>query len=117
MTKRTLHESATSEQVQAAPVGTIAHRNYLCPSLEPERRKHAPPALRHRAAVMAEGGLAFERGLMHSIASTVPQGSDERYILREFAQIALNLLYAFGTHTENVKKAARKFNNGEWESL
>ena len=52
-----------------------------------------------------------------AIASTVPQGSDERYILREFAQIALNLLYAFGTHTENVKKAARKFNNGEWESL
>ena len=52
-----------------------------------------------------------------SITDGFPSRSDERYILREFAQHSLNLLYAFGTHTDNVKKAARMFNNGEWESL
>ena len=38
------HETATGEQIQAAPVGTLAHRNYVCPSLRAERSKHAPPA-------------------------------------------------------------------------
>ena len=43
-TKQALHESATPEQIVAAPVGTLAHRNYVCPALKKERVEHAPSA-------------------------------------------------------------------------
>ena len=34
--KQPLHEAATEEQIQATPTGTLAHRNYVCPSLRPK---------------------------------------------------------------------------------
>ena len=61
----------TPAQIEAAPVGTLAHRNYQCPSLELERVKYAPPYLRHRVERQAEGNEMFERALVPSIAHTV----------------------------------------------
>ena len=52
-----------------------------------------------------------------AIASWFPMCSDERYIMREFSQIALTLLYAYGPHADNVAKASRIFNKGEWQRL
>ena len=69
------HEAATPEMIQAAPVGTLKHRNYLCPALEPERIKHAPPGMRYKARLNAHSDLAMERALMPAISHIVPPPS------------------------------------------
>ena len=66
--KRALHESATADQIAAAPTGTLTHRHYVCPSLLKERPRHNPPRLVDRAVNMAEGNLMLERALAKSIA-------------------------------------------------
>ena len=43
-TKQAVHETATEQQIAATPPGTLAHRHYVCPSLQKERAKHAPQA-------------------------------------------------------------------------
>jgi hypothetical protein len=70
--KESLHTRATPEQIEATPNGTLAHRNYQCPSLRDEREMHAPSAMRLRAEQLATGNLAFERALRPSIAHKVP---------------------------------------------
>ena len=49
------YETATDEQILATTVGTLAHKNYVCPSLRAERSKHASPRLINRAATIKEG--------------------------------------------------------------
>ena len=68
-----LHETATTQQIEDTPVGTMAHRNYSCPALNTERAAHAPDALRQRAARSAVGNLAFERAIHPSLDHTVPR--------------------------------------------
>ena len=63
---------ATQEQIDRAPNGTLAHRNYLCPALHVERQQRAPARMMKTAASQAQGNLAYERGLLPSIAHTVP---------------------------------------------
>jgi hypothetical protein len=46
-----------------------------------------------------------------------PQGSDERYIMRNFAQIFLPLLYVFGRSDSAIDKAQKLFNAGKWADL
>ena len=41
---RPVHESATPQQIDDTPMGTLAHRNYSCPSLDSDRARHAPDA-------------------------------------------------------------------------
>ena len=67
-----MHEAATDKQIADTPVGTLAHRNYICPSLEGERIIHAPNAMRQRADRFAKGNLAFARALHPSIDRIVP---------------------------------------------
>jgi hypothetical protein len=67
-----VHESATAQQIEDTPMGTLAHRNYQCPSLNGERARHAPDAMQQRAARSAEGNLAFERALHPSLNHIVP---------------------------------------------
>ena len=67
-----VHESATAQQIEDTPMGTLAHRNYQCPSLNGERARHAPDAMQQRAARSAEGNLAFERALHPSLDHIVP---------------------------------------------
>ena len=66
-----LHETATAQQIEDTPAGTMAHRNYACPALKAERALHAPDALLQRAGRFAAGNLAFERGLHPSLNHTV----------------------------------------------
>ena len=66
------HEAATPETIQAAPIGTLKHRNYLCPALEPERVRHAPPGMRYKARLNTHSDLAMERALMPAISHIVP---------------------------------------------
>lgn len=73
-----MHESATTEQIAAAPPGTLTHRNYVCLSLHKERIKHAPPSLIYRAPQRTEGDLMLERALTKSIASIVPPPTHPR---------------------------------------
>ena len=72
-----LHESASPELISTVPVGTLAHRNYLCPSLKTERSKHAPSSLLQRALGQADGNIAFERALLPSQAGLVPPPSKD----------------------------------------
>ena len=72
-----LHTNATAEQIEASPVGTLAHRNYRCKALNDERMKHAPAAMVQAAKDYAGGNLAFERALHPSIAHTVPPPATE----------------------------------------
>ena len=75
-----IHEQATAQQIADAPAGTMAHRNYLCPSLNTERLAHAPNAMRQRAANFAAGNLAFERAIHPSINHTVdPPATDASF--------------------------------------
>ena len=71
------YETATAEQIENIPNGTLVHRNYLCQALKGERAKHAPAKMLHKAEAQATGNLAFERGLMPSIAHKVPPPSKE----------------------------------------
>lgn len=59
------------------PVGTLKHRNYLCPTLEPERVKFAHPGLRHKARLNDNSDLAMERAFMPDISNFVPAPSRE----------------------------------------
>ena len=76
-TEKAAYEKATAEQIESTPNGTLAHRNYLCQALKGERTKHAPAKMVHKADAQATGNLAFERGLMPSIAHKVPPPSKE----------------------------------------
>ena len=66
-----MHETATAQHIVDTSIGTMAHRNYACPALEPERIAHAPEQMRQMAARFAEGNLAFERAI-HPPCTTSP---------------------------------------------
>ena len=83
--KQPLHETATEEQIEATPPGTLAHRNYVSPSGRAERSNHAHPALIYLAATIKEGNLMIERALTNTIAHIVPplaKADTFRWILR-----------------------------------
>ena len=67
-----VHTRATQAQIEAAPLGTLAHRNYACEALKDERAKHAPDGMVRKAKNIAAGNLVFERALHPSIAHTDP---------------------------------------------
>ena len=46
-----------------------------------------------------------------------PAGSDEVYVLRNFACIIPQLLFVYGTRTEQVRRTVNIFNQGKWEDL
>jgi len=46
-----------------------------------------------------------------------PAESDEVFILRNFAIILPQLLFVYGTRTEQVRRADDLFNQGKWEDL
>ena len=71
-TQKAEHERATQQQIDRAPTGTLAHRNYLCPALHGERQQRAPSRMLKNATTQAQGNLAYERGLLPSIAHIVP---------------------------------------------
>ena len=71
-TEEPMHTKATQEQIEAAPNGTLAHRNYLCEALSGDRAKYAPEAMVQTAKNQPSDNLALERALHPSIAHTVP---------------------------------------------
>ena len=46
-----------------------------------------------------------------------PVESDEVFILRNFAITLPQLLFVYGTRTEQVRRAVDLFNQGKWEDL
>jgi len=58
--------------IQAAPVGTLKHRNYTCPALEQQRARHAPLGMRYKATLDMHSSIAMERALMPGISHIVP---------------------------------------------
>ena len=62
-----VHETASEVQIAEAPNGTLAHRNYHCPSLKCERASFAPNKMTHAATHYSDGNVAVERGLMKTI--------------------------------------------------
>ena len=58
--------------IGAAPAGTLRHRNYCCPSLEPERDEHAPSGFVYKANLSRNSDLGLERALMPSILHRIP---------------------------------------------
>jgi hypothetical protein len=46
-----------------------------------------------------------------------PNYSDEPYMLRDFAQIFLPLLYVYGNHIRNIEKAQKEFDARQWGKL
>ena len=70
------------EQIAAAPAGTIRHRLYRCPRLEPLRKKRCPPEMvkRELSSPVADTDLALERGLFPVPFMRVPPpGSEETF--------------------------------------
>ena len=63
------YETASAEQIERSPNGTVAHRSYQCPALRSERTRHAPKLMLDKAEADATGNLAYERGLTPSISS------------------------------------------------
>ena len=51
------------------------------------------------------------------MCETFPVGSDEVYILRNFAGILPQLLFAHGTRYPQVRREVDAFNQGKWEDL
>ena len=51
------------------------------------------------------------------MCESFPDGSDEVYILRNLASILPQLLFVYGTRTEQVRRAHDLFIQGRWEVL
>ncbi len=60
-------------------------------------------------------GTALDKILF--MCDSFPTGSDEVYILRNFAIILPQLLFAYGTRASQVRRALDAFNLGKWEDL
>ena len=60
-------------------------------------------------------GTALDKILL--MCESFPVGSDEVYILRNFASILPQLLFAYGTRYPQVRRAVDAFNQGKWEDL
>ena len=59
-------------------------------------------------------GTALDKILL--MCEIFPVGSDEVYILRNFASILPQLLFAYGTRYPQVRRAVDAFNQGKWKT-
>ena len=70
------------------------------------------------ALALGKHGEHFVRcGKILLMCDDFPAGSDEVYILRNFACILPQLLFAYGTRPAQVRRAVDSFNQGKWEDL